>query len=154
LCEDLVPLHEAGVAISDEDTNQILTAVAQGMRDADNVIKYEATRAFYHTLVIAHKSFSIDTERDFIMNVVVEACKTPDEAVQAEAFSCLVQIASCYYQTLLSYMPTVAQMSLDAVKNGDAVRGEKIAMASLELWSTICDEELYVAECISLNEPG
>mmetsp|Transcript_24980 Transcript_24980/g.40123 ORF Transcript_24980/g.40123 Transcript_24980/m.40123 type:complete len:860 (+) Transcript_24980:81-2660(+) len=152
LCEDLVPLHEDGVTMEDGVTNNILTAVVQGMRDTDNVIKYEATRAFYHALVLAQRSFSMDNERNFIMTVVVETCKAPDEAVQAEAFSCLVQIASWYYKCLPAYMPSLGPLSLDAIKNCAA--GEKVAMASLEFWSTICDEELEVSENIALNVPG
>jgi importin subunit beta-1 len=34
------------------------------------------------------------------------------------------------------------------------MKGEKVAMAALEFWSTVCDEELDVAEQIACNLPG
>lgn len=154
LCEDLVPLCEEGVQLNADDVNKILTAVAQGMRDAENGIKLEATRAFYHAVALASQSFEKENERNFIMTVVIEACKTPDDAVQSEAFGCLVQIASWYYKYLLAYMPVIANLTLEVIKNCDPTKGERTAMGALEFWSTVCDCELDVTDDIANNVPG
>lgn len=151
LCEDLVMLQEDGTEVSDEISNQILTAVAQGMRDADNNIKLEATRAFYHAVVLAHKCFSKENERNFIMQVVTDTCKTQgSEAVQAVAFECLVQIATEYYQHLMPYMPVLGPLTLDTIRGAP----EKVAMPAMEFWSTVCDEELYVTDLIQSGQPA
>lgn len=153
LCEDLVLLTEdlSGGQVPDEVSNHILTAVAQGMRDADNNIKLEATRAFYHAVVLAHKNFSSENERNFIMQVVVEACKsTGSEAVQAVAFECLVQIATEYYQFISAYMPVIAELTLHTIRTST----EKVAMPALEFWSTVCDEELYVSDLQASGQAG
>lgn len=151
LCEDLVLLAEEGSNVADEIANQILTAVAQGMRDADINIKLEATRAFYHAVVLAHRNFSNQGERDFMMQVVTEACNTTDsEAVQAVAFECLVQIATEYYCFLMPYMPTLGDMLFRTIRGSS----EKVAMPAMEFWSTVCDEELYISDLIQAGQQG
>jgi len=153
LTEDLVLLNEEKGAdqVPDEVSNHILTAVAQGMRDGDNNIKLEATRAFYHAVVLAHKNFSRENERNFIMQVVLEACRTPGaEAVQAVAFECLVQIATEYYQNIGAYMESIAELTLATIRTSS----EKVAMPALEFWSTVCDEELYVTDLLAAGQGG
>jgi importin subunit beta-1 len=151
LCEDLVILAEEGTQVADEISNHILTAVAQGMRDADVNIKLEATRAFYHSVVLAHKNFSNQQERDFIMQVVTDACNTKDsEAVQAVAFECLVQIATEYYQYVMAYMPVIGDLLFRTIRGSS----EKVAMPAMEFWSTVCDEELYITELVQAGQQG
>jgi len=152
LCEDLVAVAEDdGQQCADEICNHILTAVAQGMRDADVNIKLEATRAFYHAVVLAHKNFGNKSERDFIMQVVTDACNTTDsEAVQAVAFECLVQIATEYYQHLMPYMPVIGDMLFRTIRGAN----EKVAMPAMEFWSTVCDEELYLQDLIAAGQNG
>jgi len=151
LCEDLVALSEEGTQVNDQICNHILTAVAQGMRDTVVTIKLEATRAFYHAVVLAHQSFTKPNERDFIMSVVTDACNTQDsEAVQAAAFECLVQIATEYYQHLMSYMPVIGELTLRTIRGSS----EKVAMPAMEFWSTMCDEELYVSDLIQQGQQG
>lgn len=153
LCEDLVLLSEEGQQVADDISNNILTAVAQGMRDGDNNIKLEATRAFYHACVLAHKNFSKQQERDFMMQVVIEACKTQGqgaEAVQAVAFECLVQIATEYYQHIVGYMQVISELTIATIRGNS----EKVAMPAVEFWSTLCDEELYVAELQAAGQAG
>jgi importin subunit beta-1 len=151
LCEDLVALTEEGTQVADDIANHVLTAVAQGMRDSDNSIKLEATRAFYHAVVLAHKNFANQQERDFIMQVVRDACNTPDsEAVQAVAFECLVQIATEYYQFLMPYMSVIGDLLFRTIRESS----EKVAMPAMEFWSTVCDEELYRSELVQLGQQG
>lgn len=152
LCEDLVIITEdGGTPIDDEIANHILTAVAQGMRDADNNIKLEATRAFYHAVVLAHKNFSKQNERDFIMQVVIDACKCQDcEPVQSVAFECLVQIATEYYQFIMPYMAVIGEMTFATIRGSS----EKVAMPAMEFWATVCDEELYVSDLVAAGQAG
>jgi len=146
LCEDLVLLQEDGITIGDEISNNILTAVVQGMRDGDAITKLEAARAFYHAVVLAQRNFRNERERDFIMTVITETCKTAGaEVVQIAAFECLVQIATEYYDFLGAYMNTIGTLTLETIK----VAPEKVAVPAMEFWSTVCDEELYLKELVS-----
>eukprot|EP00933_Yihiella_yeosuensis_P040602 TRINITY_DN34928_c0_g1_i1.p1 TRINITY_DN34928_c0_g1~~TRINITY_DN34928_c0_g1_i1.p1 ORF type:complete len:861 (+),score=189.92 TRINITY_DN34928_c0_g1_i1:119-2701(+) len=149
LCEELVILQEDGAAISDEISNNILTAVVQGMRDPDAVTKLEAARAFYHAVVLAQKNFRKDAERDFIMQVVKETCSfTQSPEVQIAAFECLVQIATEYYDMLMPYMNSIGPLTWETIKSSQ----EKVAIPAMEFWSTVCDEELYLADLVESGQ--
>jgi len=151
LCEELVILQEEGTSISEEISNNVLTAVVQGMRDAEVTTKLEATRAFYHAVVLANKNFRNERERDFIMTVVHETCGAQGaEAVQIAAFECLVQIATEYYEFLLPYMNTIGPLTWETIKSSN----EKVAIPAMEFWSTVCDEELYLADLMGSGQAG
>lgn len=151
LCDDLVMIKEEGGAVNDDIANQVLTAVAQGMRDTDMNTKLEATRAFYHAVVLAEKNFRNEQERNFIMTVVTDTCKTVgSEQVQIAAFECLVQIATWYYDFLLPYMEQVGPMTWETIKSSS----EKVAIPAMEFWSTVCDEELDLNYLAAAGQAG
>mmetsp|Transcript_46161 Transcript_46161/g.98866 ORF Transcript_46161/g.98866 Transcript_46161/m.98866 type:complete len:856 (+) Transcript_46161:309-2876(+) len=150
LCEDLVAVQEEGIVVGETVSNQILTAVVQGMQgDNDANSKLEATRAFYHTIVLAQKNFKNDRERDYIMKTLFELCKLPGaEAVQSAALECLAQIASEHYEQLSAHMEEIGMITLKAIKEAP----EKVAIPAMEFWSTVCDEEVDIKLCIDAGE--
>lgn len=151
LCDDLVMLQEEGITINDEISNNILTAVCQGMRDGDLTTKLEATRAFYYAVVLAQKNFRNDRERSFIMETVIAACKTPGaEVVSIAALECLAQIATEYYDFLGPHMDALGTLTLQTIKDAP----EKVAIPAMEFWSTVCDEELYLKDLVMDGQAG
>ncbi|CAE7405624.1 KPNB1 [Symbiodinium natans] len=151
LCEDLVVVQEEGTNISDDIANNILTAVVQGMRDTEPQTKLEATRAFYHAVVLAKKNFKNQVERDVIMGVVNDTCRcTAAPEVQIAAFECLVQIATEYYDFLMPYMNGLGPLTWETIKSSP----EKVAIPAMEFWSTICDEELYLMDLAEAGQAG
>lgn len=151
LCEELVLVQEEGGNISDDIANNILTAVVQGMRDPEPNTKLEATRAFYHAVVLAKKNFRNQVERDVIMSVMHDACMfTAAPEVQIAAFECLVQIATEYYDFLMPYMNNLGLLTLETIKSAP----EKVAIPAMEFWSTICDEELYLMDLVQSGQPA
>eukprot|EP00931_Biecheleriopsis_adriatica_P086256 TRINITY_DN60967_c0_g1_i1.p1 TRINITY_DN60967_c0_g1~~TRINITY_DN60967_c0_g1_i1.p1 ORF type:complete len:854 (+),score=205.76 TRINITY_DN60967_c0_g1_i1:68-2629(+) len=151
LCEELVLQQEEGQNISDEIANNVLTAVVQGMRDADAQTKLEATKAFYHAVVLAQKNFRSENERNFIMTVMNEVCNfTASPQVQIAAFECLVQIATEYYDFLLSYMNSLGPLTWETIRSSP----ENVAIPAMEFWSTICDEELFLMDLVQSGQAG
>lgn len=151
LCEELVVLQEEGATINEEISDKVLTAVVQGMRDVDNQTKLEATSAFYHAVVLAQKNFRNQMERDVIMDVVHSTCLSKGaEMVQIKGFECLVQIATEYYDFLMPYMNVLGPLTWETIK----VSSEKVAIPAMEFWSTVCDEELYLADLVSAGQAG
>jgi importin subunit beta-1 len=67
-------------------------------------VRLAAITALYNSLVFVRKNFERQHERDFIMQVVCEATKSPDVAVIVAAFECLVKIMSLYYDHMAVYM--------------------------------------------------
>lgn len=145
LCEDLTEiLEETGQnPLKKQYCNEILTSVVQGMRDESNPVKAAATKALFNALLFAKENFDNESERNFIMQVICQNCEVANAEVQIAAFECLVQIAAEYYFYLKPYMCAIAPMTLEALKNGS----EEVAIAAMEFWNAICDEEIELELC-------
>ena len=139
LCE------EVSSDVFDQDkVNKILTAVVQGMTAGEGnlEVRLAATRALHNALGFAQANFSTDVERDYIMRVVFEATISPEVKIRQAAFECLVSIASMYYDKLASYMQDIFNITAKAVREDE----ESVALQAIELWSSICDEEIDILD--------
>lgn len=100
-------------AVIQDKSNQILTAVVQGMR-ADQVngeVKLSAAKALDNALEFAKANFENEKERSYIMQVVFECTQSKDQKVVVAGFECLVKIASLYYGKLPQYMQELFNVS-------------------------------------------
>ena len=139
--------------------NSMLTATIQGMKDGDDSVKREATKALYHLLVLARTNMENEPERDVIVATVNDAVKLGLVAgatrgqldVCAAACECLVQIATEYYHMLSKYMNVLGPLTWELMKQS---ANDHLSMCAIEFWSTVCDEENYIAECIAIDGPG
>ncbi|KAK8949364.1 Transportin-1 [Platanthera zijinensis] len=139
LCEEVSP-----EAIDQEQVNEILTAVVQGMNasEGQSDVRLSATRALCNALGFARENFSNDMERDYIMRVVCEATQSPEIKIRQAAFECLVSISSAYYDKLASYMQDIFNITAKAVRGDE----EPVALQAIEFWSSICDEEIDILD--------
>lgn len=139
--------------------NSMLTATIQGMKDADDSVKREAARALYHALVLARTNFENEPERDVIVSTVCDSVKLGLVAgatrlqldVCGAACECLVQIATEFYQHLAKYMNVIGPLTWELMKQSS---NDHLSMCAIEFWSTVCDEENYIAECIAIDGAG
>mmetsp|Transcript_16497 Transcript_16497/g.27260 ORF Transcript_16497/g.27260 Transcript_16497/m.27260 type:complete len:855 (+) Transcript_16497:110-2674(+) len=132
--------EEIDSAVLEAQSNQILTAVVQGMRkeEPNDEVKLAATKSLYNSLEFVKNNFENEEERNYIMQVCIEAALSADVHVRVSAFECLVKIASLYYDKLFPYMQTLLNLTFKAIKQDD----EQVAQQGVEFWSTICDEEI------------
>ncbi|KAK8679845.1 hypothetical protein V6N13_108809 [Hibiscus sabdariffa] len=139
LCEEVSP-----DVIDQDQVNKILTAVIQGMSasEGNTDVRLAATKALYNALGFAQANFSNDMERDYIMRVVCEATLSPEVRIRQAAFECLVSISSTYYEKLAPYIQDIFNITAKAVKEDE----EPVALQGIELWSSICDEEIDILE--------
>lgn len=148
ICQDIEPeqLQENG--------NQILTAIIQGMRkeEPSNNVKLAATNALLNSLEFTKANFDKETERHFIMQVVCEATQCPDTRVRVAALQNLVKIMSLYYQYMETYMgPALFAITIEAMKSDI----DEVALQGIEFWSNVCDEEMDLAiEASEASEQG
>jgi importin subunit beta-1 len=147
ICEEIEP------QVIQDKSNQILTAVVQGMRadEKNTEVKLSAAKALDNALEFAKANFENQDERNYIMNVVFECTQSKDQKVVISGFECLVKIATLYYSKLPQYMQQLFNVTLESIKSSP----EPVALQAIEFWSTICDEELYLMEEIADdNEMG
>eukprot|EP01101_Sappina_pedata_P006992 TRINITY_DN3600_c0_g1_i1.p1 TRINITY_DN3600_c0_g1~~TRINITY_DN3600_c0_g1_i1.p1 ORF type:complete len:857 (-),score=363.05 TRINITY_DN3600_c0_g1_i1:28-2598(-) len=150
ICEDIDE-----VSIRDY-SNQILTAVVQGMStQGSNDVLLAAATALFNALSFVRTNFEVETERDYIVGVVLTTIKIDNSDVQVVAYQCLVRIAELYYSKLAKYMPELFNLTMSTIKNELAKKltePSPIALQAIEFWSTICDEEIEILEDIDYGD--
>ncbi|XP_011306914.1 importin subunit beta-1 isoform X1 [Fopius arisanus] len=122
-------------------SNQILTAIIHGMKGSStsNHVKLAATRALYNSLEFTKGNFEIESERNFIMEVVCETTQSTNTQIRVAALQCLVKIMSLYYQFMEPYMgPALFPITLEAMRSDS----DEVALQGIEFWSNVADEEV------------
>jgi len=144
ICEEVDP------AVIQHQSNQILTAVIEGMKkESGNIdIILAATNALCNALEFVQTNFQQKVERDYIMTVVCEATQIQDTKVRNAAFECLAKIATLYYDVIDQYMQSIFTITLLAIKNDVT----EVQLQAIEFWSTVAEEELNIIDEIKKPE--
>ncbi|KAK3000115.1 hypothetical protein RJ639_023796, partial [Escallonia herrerae] len=127
-----------------DEVNSVLTAVVQGMNVTEQSpeVRLAATRALYNALDFAQTNFENEMERNYIMKMVCETAMAKEAEIRQASFECLVSIASTYYEMLEPYMQTIFELTANAVRGDE----EGVALQAIEVWSSICDEEIELQD--------
>eukprot|EP00283_Hemiselmis_rufescens_P010191 CAMPEP_0173432662 /NCGR_PEP_ID=MMETSP1357-20121228/10379_1 /TAXON_ID=77926 /ORGANISM="Hemiselmis rufescens, Strain PCC563" /LENGTH=901 /DNA_ID=CAMNT_0014397289 /DNA_START=64 /DNA_END=2769 /DNA_ORIENTATION=+ len=148
ICEEIASLETDCLA---SKSNEILTAVVAGMRneEQDLAVKLAATKALSNALEFANKNFEVDQERNYIMQVICEACTCNNEEIQEHAYQCLCRIAELYYDKLIPYIQKLLELTIMAI----TTQKDNVARQAIAFWSAVCDTEFEMinsdeeAEC-------
>mgnify|MGYP003683461529 CR=1 FL=1 len=126
-------------------SNQILTAVVQGMRkeEPNNDVRRAATVALNNALESVKSNFDNATERDYIMQTVCEGCVAESHTVRIAAYECIVKIATLYYHHLSAYMQALFQLTFEEIKTGR----DEVAQQAVEFWSTVSPRCPHCPRC-------
>jgi importin subunit beta-1 len=122
--------------------NEILTAVCKGIKDPNNEIKVAGLASLNNALEFVKGNFEKEVERNYIMQVVCDSTVCPEVRVRVASLESLVRIADLYYDKIAPYMQRIFNITLEAIKKDE----EPVALQAVEFWSTLCDEEIYLAE--------
>jgi importin subunit beta-1 len=119
--------------------NQILSSIIDGMRaDRPNDVRLAAVTALNNSLDFTATNFENSVERDAIVRAICEATQSSEVRIRERAFECFAAIANLYYNKLQPYIETIFQLSLTAIRSDQP----SVGMYAIELWNTICDEEV------------
>eukprot|EP00960_Hanusia_phi_P061583 764884-Hanusia_phi.AAC.2 len=99
------------------------------------------------------KRLQVDAERNYIMQVICEACTTQASEqvnltplfsfiltkpqVRENAFQCLGRIAELYYDKLMQYMQALLELTISAI----STQPDAVARQAIAFWIQICDVE-------------
>ncbi len=138
LCEELGSMD--GDYLQQEEVNGILTAVVQGMRkeETNRDVRLAATNAFNNALEFAETNFENEMERNYMMQMVCEGTLADDQRIRQASWECLVRVASGYYETLPAYINDIFSLTQRALAHDV----EEVTLQALEVWCTICEEEI------------
>ncbi|CAM9580768.1 unnamed protein product [Ascophyllum nodosum] len=147
MCDDWEPED-----MNQSQSNQILTCIVDGMRpDRPSPIRGAAARALINSLDFTRSNFETQQERDVIMQVVCETTQCADVEVRKAAYEAIWTIATLYYDRLQAYMQPLFELTLRTIKEDQ----EEVALAAMEFWSSLCDEELEIMDENTFErEPG
>eukprot|EP00996_Jenningsia_fusiforme_P001236 NODE_212_length_2726_cov_70.298468_g194_i0.p1 GENE.NODE_212_length_2726_cov_70.298468_g194_i0~~NODE_212_length_2726_cov_70.298468_g194_i0.p1 ORF type:complete len:845 (+),score=176.99 NODE_212_length_2726_cov_70.298468_g194_i0:58-2592(+) len=136
--------EESDADILQKQSNDILTAVVQGMRkeEPNFDVRYAAAKALYNSLEFVRGNMSNENERNYLMSQVCEGTQAQDPRLKEAAMLCLVKIASLYYEKLKSYMQALFSITLEAVRK----EPENVGLQGIEFWSALCDVELELLQ--------
>lgn len=142
LCEELNEICETLPA---DTVDRMLTAIVRGMGNevTDTTIRLAATQAMFNALEFTEKNFNNEQERNFIMTSVGQSalCQTSED-VREMGFECLARICQIYYHLMVPYMAQMYKLTVDAVQSDE----EDVAKQAIEVWSTICEEEIILSK--------
>jgi len=125
------------------ETNQILTAIVDGMRDGHaDTVRVAACQALLNSLIFTRHNFNNEIERNMIMQVLCGATKSSNDRLRVIAFESLARVASLYYEILPQYIETLFALTLTAIQQDK----EEVSMMAIEFWSALCEEELEISE--------
>ncbi|KAI9332514.1 armadillo-type protein [Obelidium mucronatum] len=145
ICETIDPI------VLQDVSNLILTAVVQGARkeESNQKVRLAALKALWNSLEFVKKNFEHEGERNYIMQIVCEGTVSPEEDVQVAAFECLVKIVQLYYEKMPMYMSQALYgLTIDGMQSSS----ERVAMQSVEFWSTLCEEEAAITQRNQIDE--
>lgn len=119
--------------------------MVQGARKEEQSagVRVAALNALQNSLEFIRRNFGNPKERDFIMQVVCEATSAPNAEIVVVAFECLVRIMQLYYDSMKLYME---QALFGLTVHGMRSEDDRICLQAIEFWSTVCDEEILLAE--------
>lgn len=139
ICETADPTNSGVVSQSGD----ILTAIVQVAQseEKDPSVRLTAINALVNSLEFIRDNFGLQSERNYIMQVVCEATQAQDPELQVAAFGAMAKIMNLYYEYMAFYMEK-ALFSLTV--NGMRSENDKVACMAVEFWSTVCEEELEI----------
>ncbi|XBW38306.1 hypothetical protein QEN19_003895 [Hanseniaspora menglaensis] len=126
------------------NSDSILTGLVQGCQDASSdspTIKLTAINSLIDALDFIDENMARDQERNFLMQVVCELTQSPVVDLKIAAFGCLCKVMSHYYYYMKPYMEqAIYMLTINGLK--DPNEDNRVKSLIVELWSTICEEEI------------
>jgi len=118
-------------------SNQILTAVCQGIKSPKTELTLSACKAMLNALEFVKSNFEKEVERTYIMQVLCDVCTHNDVKVRTIAMECLAKVGALYYDKLPQYMQKLFAITLEIINRDQ----DPVALQAIEFWTTICEEE-------------
>lgn len=99
------------------EVNLILTAIVAGMGPSEaDESRLAAIQALTNAIRFARSNFSVDNERNYLMQVVCQGTQAANVEIRKASFECLHEIADNYYDKLVPYMTELYNLTVKAMK--------------------------------------
>ncbi len=137
ICEEL---PERG--LTEAQVDSILSAlvsniVADGPTED---VRMAALTALHLGVRFCEKNFRVEHERGIILDNILLNCSHTKGDIRCKAMMCLTEVVRCFYDFIIgSALEKIANTTYFNIQNDDS---EQAAQFSIEVWCSICDEEI------------
>lgn len=122
----------------------IIKAVVAGAEPAeqDPVVKCAALSAFTTLIDGIEEIFCGEQERNYLMNVLVQAANDQNENIQIKALEGLGNVTWAYYQYMKPYMDGIFKITVSRMNQCTAdMNDDDIVLKSIDIWTGIAEKE-------------
>ena len=131
--EELESSHLEGI---DLILSSLIPNIRCTMENED--IKLSAMKTLLQILPKWHNTFKTESECSSLIDHIIQANKYKTPEVCTKAMECLVKIVQEFYDHIHPHIDQLCTVSFKAIANEIS----EVALQGIELWSSICEEEL------------
>lgn len=143
ICEDVTDFETAPL---ETKCNDIMTAVVFGMRDDEESLEVRASaaHALSNALAFVAPAFQDEDDCAYLMGVIFSATEANSARVREEAFSCLWNAVTLYYESILGYVNKIFECTVETLNKED--EEETVKLQALEFWASLSDKETEIQD--------
>lgn len=128
--------------LTDSQVDTILSALIANIKPTieSNDVKNSALQALISCIKFCEKNFKVEAEKLILVQNIILSCVSPNSDIRLKAMQCLLEIVRCYYDYLGGrVLESIASATFNDIRVEDT---EEVALISIEIWCSICDEEI------------
>ncbi len=140
-------------ALSEAEVDIILSAIVANVLPhiESEEIKLVAVTALHACIPFCAKNFRIEAEKNLLLTNIINCCQSKNDEIKGKAMQCLLEVVRCFYDFIGgSTLEMLGHATFAEIKKED---NEDIGLYAIELWSSICDEEIDRAKKNSSAAP-
>eukprot|EP00826_Nyctotherus_ovalis_P064804 TRINITY_DN9513_c0_g1_i22.p1 TRINITY_DN9513_c0_g1~~TRINITY_DN9513_c0_g1_i22.p1 ORF type:complete len:682 (+),score=170.16 TRINITY_DN9513_c0_g1_i22:520-2565(+) len=114
-------------------------------------VKVAALVALIDCIKFCDKNFKIEHEKDTIMTCVLSCCGSSSEEMRMKAMQCLLEVVRYFYDYISGKtLENIGVITFNDIRMDTA---EEVALVALEIWCSICDEEIERLKAADAAKP-
>lgn len=146
ICEEL-PEH----GLTEAQVDGILSALISNIvaEVTNEEVRMAALTALHMCIRFCDKNFRVENERTIIIDNILLNCSNPKGDIRSKAMMCLTEVVRCFYDFIGgALLEKIASTTFYNIQNDD---NELAGQFAIEVWCSICDEEI---ERLKIGNPS
>lgn len=123
--------------------DKILVALLANLQPSvtDENVRLLAVTALSFCLRLCEKNFKVQNERDHLVQCIMDNCASPNKQIRIKAVQCVLELVRYFYDYIEgAILEQIANATYNNIKLDEQ---EDTALLAIEVWCSICDEEIY-----------
>ncbi len=137
ICEEL-----PSKTLEEREVDIVLTAIVSNLMPqvTSDEVKMVASAALNHCLRFCEKNFKVESERTILFANIAAICQSTNEDIKKNGMKALQEVVKYFYEYIGgNTLEMLGHATFNAIKDKE---NEEAGLLALEVWSSICDEEI------------